>query len=137
MFALLQQHADPKQLQQQHRLQHTAAEPQQQHAHHRPLAQSLADTLAAAAGGKAGSSKSVLAQHGVDEGYTPPMPPDLVLFPQNTQQARVWWLGVAPLSRSLADTAPVFLRGCAGVGCAGAVQPAPPASHPFRGRNLN
>lgn len=101
-FPLLQQHADPKQLQQQqHRLQHTAAEPQQQHAHHRPLEQSLADTLAAAAGGKAGSSQAVLAQHGVDEGYTPPMPPDLVLFPQNTQQVRVWWLGVAPLSRSL------------------------------------
>lgn len=99
---VLQQHADPKQLQQQHRLQHTAAEPQQQHAHHRPLEQSLADKLAAAVGGKAGSSAAVLAQHGVDEGYTPAMPPDLVLFPQNTQQVRVLVaIGVAPLSSSL------------------------------------
>lgn len=42
--------------------------------------------LTAAVGGKAAATAAVLQQHGVDEGYAAPMPPDIVLFPQTTEQ---------------------------------------------------
>jgi hypothetical protein len=67
---------------QQQRLQHTFPQP------HKTIDQHLADQLLSAVGGKGSLSASVLQQHGVDEGYAPPMPPDIVLYPQNTQQVR-------------------------------------------------
>ena len=67
---------------QQQRLQHTAT---QQHLSY-TLNKQLADELTAAVGGKAALSAAVLQQHAVDEGYAAPMPPDIVLYPQNTQQ---------------------------------------------------
>lgn len=68
---------------QQQRLQHTFPQP------HKPIDQQLADQLLSAVGGKGSLSVSVLQQHGVDEGYAPPMPPDIVVYPQNTQQVRI------------------------------------------------
>jgi hypothetical protein len=67
---------------QQQRLQHTSPQP------HKPIDQQLAEQLLSAVGGKGSLSASVLQQHGVDEGYAPPMPPDIVVYPQNTQQVR-------------------------------------------------
>jgi hypothetical protein len=67
------------------RMQHTRAAPA---ASHTPLDPAVARQLVAAVGGasKASSAAAVCAQHGVDEGYQEPMPPELVLYPQNTQQ---------------------------------------------------
>ena len=54
--------------------------------HYGQLTPAVRQQLADAVGGRVSSSASVLQQHGQDESYHPPLPPELVVFPQSTEE---------------------------------------------------
>lgn len=54
--------------------------------HYGRVTDAIKQQLSDAVGGRISSSPSVLQQHGQDESYHTPMPPDVVVFPHSTEE---------------------------------------------------
>jgi hypothetical protein len=54
--------------------------------HYGKVTDAIKQLLSDAVGGRVSSSPSVLQQHGQDESYHTPMPPDVVVFPHSTEE---------------------------------------------------
>ncbi len=54
--------------------------------HYGQLTEAVRQQLSDAVGGRVSSTSSVLQQHGKDESYHTPLPPELVVFPHSTEE---------------------------------------------------